>query len=151
MARKWKLHLIFHPGKQLANSWNVTAGYDLSVHGPNGFFRRFKGSAGGSQAGLVIQASYGSHHDQNKIVLTLQNPCSAPAKATVSDRYSSRSTALTIAPGGTKALQLPLGRTRGWYDLSVTLASDGAFEYRYAGHVENGEASISDPGMGGLI
>jgi phospholipase C len=84
-------------------------------------------------------------------VLTLQNPGSAPANATVSDRYSSRSTTLAIAPGATKTLRLSLHRTRGWYDLAVAVDNDGAFEYRYAGHLENGEASISDPGMGGLI
>jgi phospholipase C len=138
-------------GKRLADSWGFTSGYDLSVYGPNGFFRHFKGTAGGEQAGLVIRASYGSHHDEDKIVLTLQNPGSAPAKVTVSDRYSSRSTALTIAPAATKTLQLSLHRTRGWYDLTVAVDNDGAFEYRYAGHLENGEASISDPGMGGLI
>jgi hypothetical protein len=42
-------------------------------------------------------------------------------------------------------------RTRGWYDLVITLSDDQHFEYRYAGHLENDEDSISDPGMGGLI
>ena len=53
--------------------------------------------------------------------------------------------------GGAKALQFPVERTRGWYDLAVSVQGDPQFEYRYAGHLENGEASISDPGMGGLI
>jgi phospholipase C len=35
--------------------------------------------------------------------------------------------------------------------LVVTVQGDAYFEYRYAGHVENGKASIGDPGMGGLI
>ena len=34
---------------------------------------------------------------------------------------------------------------------SVAIQGDSQFEYHYAGHLENGEASISDPGMGGLI
>jgi predicted nucleic acid-binding protein len=37
------------------------------------------------------------------------------------------------------------------YDLVVTVANDPGFEYQIAGHVENGEDSISDPAMGGLI
>jgi phospholipase C len=81
----------------------------------------------------------------------LENPGSAPVNATVSDRYASRNATLTVRPGSTKALQFSLQRTRGWYDLTVTLTSDPGFEYRYAGHLENGEPSISDPGMGGLI
>ena len=74
-----------------------------------------------------------------------------PVEATVSDRYSSRSTTLKLAPGGAKALRFSLERTRGWYDLTVTVQGDAQFEYRYAGHLEDGEDSISDPGMGGLI
>ena len=139
------------PGKQLADSWDFTSGYDLSVHGPNGFFRRFKGGAGGPDAGLAIQARYGPRDDQDEIVVKLENRGSAPVEVTVSDQYSSRSTTLTLAPGGAKAQRFSLERTRGWYDLVVTVQDDPQFEYRYAGHLENGEASISDPGMGGLI
>lgn len=86
-----------------------------------------------------------------EIALEFQNRGSVPVEVTVSDRYSSRSSTLTLAPGGATALQFSLGRTRGWYDLTVTVHGDRRFEYRYAGHLENGEASISDPGMGGLI
>jgi phospholipase C len=83
--------------------------------------------------------------------LEVENRNSAPADVTVSDRYSSPSTTMTFAPGAAKALQSPVERTRGWYDLAVSVQGDPQFEYRYAGHLENGEASISDPGMGGLI
>jgi phospholipase C len=37
----------------------------------------------------------------------------------------------------------------GWYDISVTVASDAGFLRRLSGHVENGEASFSDPAIGG--
>jgi phospholipase C len=70
---------------------------------------------------------------------------------TVSDRYSSRTTTLPVKPGGADTGRWSLGRTRGWYDLVVTVQGDPDFEYRFAGHVENGKPSISDPGMGGLV
>jgi hypothetical protein len=38
-----------------------------------------------------------------------------------------------------------------WYDLLVTVQGDPQFRYRYAGHLENGRDSISDPAMGGLV
>jgi phospholipase C len=69
----------------------------------------------------------------------------------VSNRYSPKRTTLALAPGATKAPGWSLERTRGWYDLAVTVKGDRQFEYDYTGHLENGEASISDPGMGGLI
>jgi phospholipase C len=42
------------PGKQLADTWNVASSYDLSVYGPNGFVRYFKGSIGSGAAALDV-------------------------------------------------------------------------------------------------
>jgi phospholipase C len=137
------------PGRQLTDAWDSASGYDLEVHGPNGFFRRFKDGAGGPGAGLAIRARYGQRQDE--IFLEVSNHGSAPVRVAVSDRYSSRSTTLALPSGGAKAPRWSLARTRGWYDLVVTVQGDAQFEYRYAGHLENGQPSISDPGMGGLI
>ncbi|HEX8863313.1 MAG TPA: phospholipase domain-containing protein [Actinomycetes bacterium] len=136
-------------GKQLTDSWDLGSGYDLAVFGPNGFLRRFKGGAGGPSAGLAVRARYSRR--QAEIVLELENHGSARVEVSVSNRYSPKRTTLTLVPGGAKAPRWSLERTGGWYDLVVTVRDDRQFEYRYAGHLENGEASISDPGMGGLI
>jgi len=58
---------------------------------------------------------------------------------------------LSLKPGDTRTERWSLSRTRGWYDLIITVQNDPHFEYRNAGHLEDGKASISDPGMGGLI
>lgn len=70
---------------------------------------------------------------------------------TASDGYTSRVTTLSLNPGTTGTLQWSLARTHGWYDLVITVGADSQFDYRYAGHLENGDDSISDPAMGGLI
>jgi phospholipase C len=44
-----------------------------------------------------------------------------------------------------------LSRTQGWYGLAITVEADAQFQYHFAGHLENGEDSISDPIMGGLV
>jgi phospholipase C len=135
------------PGKQLGDTWDVTAGYDLAVHGPNGFFRRFKGAGG--QTRLDLRARYDERSCE--ITLDVTNRGSARIDVTVADRYSSKTTRLSLRPGDSKSPDWSLSRTRGWYDLTVTVAGDHAFEYRYAGHLENGRDSISDPAMGGLV
>jgi phospholipase C len=58
---------------------------------------------------------------------------------------------LSLNPGKSGTEQWSLSRIRGWYDLTVTVEGHSQFEHRYAGHLENGEDSISDPGMGGLL
>ncbi|GAA4732275.1 phospholipase domain-containing protein [Phytohabitans rumicis] len=70
---------------------------------------------------------------------------------TVRDRYGSRPVRLSLRPQQTERRTWSPARTRGWYDLTVTVQGDAAFEYRYAGHLEDGEDSISDPAMGGLV
>jgi len=135
------------PGRQLTDTWDGTAGYDLAVHGPNGFFRRFKGA--GNQSRVDIRARY----DERGCGITLDvtNRGSARIDVTIADRYSSKATRLSLRPGDSKSPDWSLSRTHGWYDLTVTVAGDHAFEYRYAGHLETGRDSISDPAMGGLV
>jgi phospholipase C len=84
-------------------------------------------------------------------VLDVGNRGSERLDVTVSNRYASRTTKLSIKPGDAKTERWSLSHTRGWYDLVITVRSDPHLEYRYAGHLENGQDSISDPGMGALI
>jgi len=37
----------------------------------------------------------------------------------------------------------------GWYDFSVTIGGNPGYQQRFAGRVETGRWSISDPAMGG--
>jgi phospholipase C len=133
-------------GRGLSDTWDVGSGFDLSVFGPNGFFRGFKG---GHQANLDVKASY--HERHSEIRLRIRNRGPERAKVAVRNGYTSRLTKLSLRPGEAETEEVSLARTRGWYDLVITVQGDLHFEYRYAGHVENGEASISDPGMGGLV
>jgi phospholipase C len=134
------------PGRQLTDSWEYESGYDLSVHGPNGFFRRFKG---GALSSLDVHARYDER--RHEVLLDIRNRGSKRLTVTVSDRYTSRRTTLSVKPGDTTTNRSSLARSSGWYDLTLTVAGDAELAYRYAGHVENGADSISDPGMGGLL
>lgn len=138
------------PGKQLTDTWDVGPEYDLSVYGPNGFFRAFTGRASGRQrARLDVTASYDERH--NEIRLEIRNRDSQRADVTVHNGYLPGGTRLSLRPGETDTRPWSLARTHGWYDLTVTVQGDPHFRYRYAGHLENGEDSISDPAMGGLV
>jgi len=54
---------------------------------------------------------------------------------------------LTLKPGETRAVPLDLSSSHNWYDFSLT--ADG-FALRFAGHVEDGKPSFSDPALGGV-
>jgi phospholipase C len=123
------------PGRVLTGEWGVPGGYDLEVHGPNGFFRRFAGT--GPEAVL--------HGDR----LVLTNGGGAAVRLTVTDGYQvARPASYRLRPGERAVHVLDPRHTHNWYDLTVVSDVDTAFLLRYAGHLETGAASMSDPAIG---
>ena len=140
------------PHKHLAGEWNLGSigltQYGLSVYGPNGFLRAFKGSVTGrGKADLDVRA----HYDETRlgITLTISNQSEQPAKVHVRDKYSGDSVEHQLRPRESMSTQRPLKRSFGWYDFVITVEGDHDFVCQLAGHVENGDDSISDPAMGG--
>jgi phospholipase C len=138
------------PGKQLADKWNVTSSYALSVYGPNGFVRYFNGSIGAGAAGLDVSSSY-NRGGSGSIAWSVTNVATSPAVVNVLDAYTGDFAERVLQPGESFENQLSLRRFHGWYDLIVTAAGDSTFNYRLAGHVETGKDSFSDPALGGLV
>ncbi|HEV2634861.1 MAG TPA: phospholipase C, phosphocholine-specific [Actinocrinis sp.] len=135
-------------GRDLAGTWNVSGqkqgAYDFSVHGPNGFVRRFTGTAGA--AGPEVGARHFA--DSCLVELTLTNHGAEPARLTVADSYGNQEPiTYTVRPGATALLAVNPKRSNGWYDVSVTSAQDKTFLRRLAGHVETGRPSTSDPAI----
>jgi len=44
---------------------------------------------------------------------------------------------------------VPLEHSANWYDFTVRVVGLDAYSRRFAGHVENGRHSLSDPALGG--
>ncbi len=127
-------------GQRMSDDWTFSTQYNVEIHGPNGFFRRFRGPGG-----IDVQAREDGR--EFGLVLSLANHTGGRVVLSVIDVYSGRPVNVPLKPGETRTQRWSLDRTHGWYDLTVTGPS---VENRYAGHVENGEPSISDPVMGGL-
>jgi phospholipase C len=141
------------PGKQLTDSWSVTVngatGYDFSVYGPNGFLRAFKGSAARPDStNLDVRAKYDDEGDG--VTLYITNQRSHEEKVSVLNNYTGETFKRTLGPKDRVTRHWSSPRHSGWYDLSIKVAEDSRFEYRFAGHVENGRDSVSDPAIGGF-
>jgi phospholipase C len=142
------------PLQRVTDNWSVAAigasTYDLSVYGPNGFYRAFRGGVSGRHtANLQVRAVY---DEQGKdIELVISNRASQSARISVFNRYTSRTVTLELGPGDSESKSWSLNRTSGWYDLTITVDGDPRFHHQVAGHLEDGEDSISDPLMGGLL
>ncbi len=139
------------PGKSLTGTWNVTSPWQLSVYGPNGFARYFNGSIGSTAATLDVRASYSSPADARSIQLTITNAGALDADVSILNGYTGAITRHHLQPQGQFVDQQSLDLFHGWYDLIVTVAEDPMLTMRYAGHVETGVDSFSDPALGGLV
>jgi phospholipase C len=132
------------PGGSLSGKWSVGSGYDFAVHGPNGFFRRFAG--GSRKAGVEAVA----RHDAatGAVRLVVDNHGKIAAEVTVRDAYGNQQTTLVVRAGArTTYVAQPASGANNWYDLSVTVTGDAAFVRQFAGHVETGRPSTSDPAI----
>ncbi|MFE5811932.1 phosphocholine-specific phospholipase C [Streptomyces sp. NPDC056479] len=131
-------------GKSLADTWNsVYSGgsYNLTVHGPAGFVRYFKGS--NKAAGPEVTA----RHKGDDIELIFTNKGTASARLKIVNGYGGRPTTVTVRPGATVCRTVDLTASRHWYDLTVTSETDPAFLRRFAGRVETGRPGVSDPAI----
>jgi phospholipase C len=131
-------------GKSIADTWNSaysSGSYDLTVHGPNGFVRAFKGA--NKTAGPEVTA----RHRGDDLELTFTNKGSATVELKVADGYGGRTRRFVVRRGATVRHSFDLGASGQWYDLTVTSASDSAFLRRFAGRVETGRPGVSDPAV----
>ena len=141
-------------GKQLSDTWqiagnNLTA-YDLTVYGPNGFLRAFRGSmAGANAANLKIQAA--CDKDANTITLLGTNRGSQTVSVQLTNAYTGEVMTGDLRPGSSAQRTLALEGTQGWYDFIVEVEQDPTFRYEFAGHIENGRESIADPAIAAQV
>jgi phospholipase C len=55
-----------------------------------------------------------------------------------------------VKPGDFLSRHASLNHVFGWYDFLITTDADPGFQYHFAGHVETGKDSASDPALGGI-
>lgn len=124
--------------------------YSIEVLAPNGFYRSFLGD---SQAHLGVRTGYELSGGilTGNVQVSLENPSQKTLTVAVEDNaYGAAPIAKQIDPGETSLVVVNLNRSHGWYDLSVK-AEGSEFVWRFAGRVETGRSSFSDPLIGNNV
>lgn len=142
-------------GKQLTDTWLPDAGgaYDLWVLGPNGWHRHFTGHAlralGAGQPNAEVEVI--TQRSDGLLAVTLRNSGSAAAGFVLqANKYvGTAAQSFMLNPGQVLVQRLDTSATKGWYDWTVRVTGHSDFSRRFAGHVETGADSISDPAMEG--
>jgi phospholipase C len=129
--------------------------YDLHLSAPNGFYRHFRGDQNDPNVSVKMGYQLGGFSGNRltgNVSLIIENKLDRPIMATLIDKYKHNQSNATEVPGNSSlVLRVNLEKSNGWYDLLLKIDGFEQFQKHYAGHVETGEESISDPLMGGLI
>lgn len=124
----------------------VNGKYELEVHGPNGFYRMFKGD---NNSLINVSVKYSTDMKglpNGNLEIGLQNNNNKAVLIEINDNAYKTATIKKQLPAKTSQnITLDLKQNAGWYDFFVHAYDNNSFEYKYAGHVETGRESKSDP------
>lgn len=140
-------HYTVEAGKQLTDTWALDAGgsYVVNVYGPNGYFRRFMGSASGDTAAHPDLTTCYDVANGN-VYVTLANAGTQTMTVAAADlAYGQPARTLSIPAGQSIEAHWDLSCNAAWYDLQFTMADNTSWVRRIAGHVETGKTSTTDP------
>jgi phospholipase C len=141
----------------LQDSWKVSdKGYDLTVHGPNGFLCQFKGKASATKEAIPeVEIMY---QENGNVTLKLNNNAFKECNLQITSAYTKIGSADDTAISTNHRLRANMcpddfveyATKDGWYDLTIELLDnngkpDGVYLRRFAGHVETGKPSVTDP------
>ncbi|HVW58776.1 MAG TPA: alkaline phosphatase family protein, partial [Puia sp.] len=147
-------------GDTLTDDWNLAdfdeAAYHLEVYGPNGYYRVFGGNAADPELEIAceyqrsrllrrqltgnIQLEIVNHSKEQPVLMTLTD-----------NAYGGGEIRRTMTSGSKDTVVIDCGKSFGWYDVTVRITGNSVFERRFAGHVETGKESFSDPLMGQMV
>ncbi|WMX47208.1 phospholipase C, phosphocholine-specific [Streptomyces roseicoloratus] len=133
------------PGTSLSDTWNTRYSKgltDLTVHGPNGFLRRFRSP--GKTPVPEVRARHNA--TTGALDLTFTNP-GPSTTVTITNAYEGTPKTLTVPQNATTTHTLALTASARWYDVTITSASTPDYLRRLAGHVETGAPGVTDPAI----
>jgi phospholipase C len=146
-----KLHLDRIPrrftveaGKKLQDTWDLRAdhgNYDLWVLGPNGFVREFRGSTE-SKVETTLEYDVGS--ESVRLVVRNDAPRAVEALVRANAYHKDGPWKINVPAHGHASRTWSVTSSHRWYDFTTT--AEG-LERRFAGRLETGKPSFSDPAV----
>jgi phospholipase C len=146
-------------GDVIQDEWAVqdfqNSEYHLDVHGPNGFFRSFKGTAANPAVSILCRYE----EDPKKpgkltgnIMVTAVNKGKKAEEVVIRDvSYKAGPKQLKVPANGRSSIKLDLKANHNWYDFIVEVAGYKQFQEQFAGRVETGAITRTDPLMGRMV
>jgi len=135
------------PTKSLTDDWLLhqdQGRYDLWVYGPNGFVREFQGDTTGQYASVEVNLNYDPGNTLIRLIGTQQGQHAVRLSVRASAYHLDGPWPLHLVPKRHTTIEHSLIGSHGWYDFTVT---GERFLRRFAGRVETGAPSVTDPAL----
>lgn len=157
VLRTWEYSVT--AGDKLNDVWPLkafnTSEYHLRVYAPNGFYREFKGSSKHPDITvncLYERAGISRTRLTGNLLLEVKNNSSKKKRVAIRDMsYKQAPIFRELNPNSESRIVIDLKNNHHWYDIQIEVENDKDWFERFAGHVEIGNASQTDPLMGGIV
>ena len=140
------------PGDSLSDNWAIHAFdnglFQLDVHGPNGFYRMFKGDT--KHPNIKIRCTYEKSRDEKsftgRLLFTCINQDNKSHRLLLEDiSYGQGKKEVQLKSGESITMQFDLSKQSFWYDFRISCKDCNTFQEQYAGRIEAGKSGKSDP------
>jgi phospholipase C len=142
-------------GDKITDNWLLTdfenEYYHLRIYGPNGFYREFTGNHQDPDIDISFepQKATAAGTLTGNAIMRITNNTNREQHISLNDNaYKSDKLERTIPSRKTETIMLDLLKNYNWYDISIHVQAHDRFSKRYAGRIETGKPTISDPFMG---
>ncbi|HEX3134933.1 MAG TPA: phospholipase domain-containing protein, partial [Planctomycetota bacterium] len=143
------------PGARLSATWPLTdfadQRYHLQVSGPNGFLRELRGTPTDPSLYVAVDTEVDTTGVPTGNLRMIVTVGAVPADLRLhltANAYGQPEIVRALSPNTESTISLLLQRSHGWYDVTLTVEGAPDFARRYAGRIETGQPSRTDPLMG---
>jgi len=84
---------------------------------------------------------------QNVVRVAIANRSQNSQSFDIGECYTKLRVQRSVPAGEEVSVEIPLASSSSWFDVSVEAAKADPFLRRFAGHIEDGKPSISDPAL----
>ncbi|WP_339878463.1 phospholipase C, phosphocholine-specific [uncultured Algoriphagus sp.] len=142
-------------GDTISYEWPISefenGQYHLRVYGPNGFYREFKGKSPQKNLDVSAKAVLNNNKASDELLFIIKNTSSSNLTLKAKDDvYLKTNKEIKLAAGAETSLKVDTKKYKGWYQVTFE-EKDQDLKITYAGRLESGKDSISDPNMGRVI
>ncbi len=111
--------------------------YDYEIFGPNGFFRKFKGQNTPELEVILVNKT-----PKSQVELIIRNHKKNAISIQLEDLYGKTKKTISLPQKPEEKILIDLDKNKGWYDLKLSFSEH---LWHFAGRIETGKVSVSDP------